>query len=97
MKPPRSSGNIPLINHKKLERIKFLDNRVYVNQEQFFERINKEVWSATIGGYQPCQKWLKDRKGKRLSSNEIEHFHKILAMLKLHTKFMGKYKCEQYI
>jgi type I restriction-modification system DNA methylase subunit len=87
----------PLQGSNIVERIKFLDNRVYVNQEQFFERINKEVWSATIGGYQPCQKWLKDRKGKRLSSNEIEHFHKILAMLKLHTKFMGKYKCEQYI
>ena len=87
--------NTPISKH--VEKIKFLDNKIYINKNQFFERISELAWSATIGGYQPCRKWLKDRKGKQLDFVEIEHFHKILAMLKLHIEFMEKNKDKKYI
>ena len=39
------------------------------------------VWEFFIGGYQPAQKWLKDRKGKILGFEEILHYQKIIAAL----------------
>ncbi len=46
--------------------------RVYVNKEQYFEGISQEVWEYHIGGYQVCDKWLKDRKNRMLSLDEIK-------------------------
>ena len=37
--------------------------RVYINKDQYFEGVIPEVWNFHIGGYQVCEKWLKDRKG----------------------------------
>jgi hypothetical protein len=39
------------------------------------------VWNFHIGGYQVCEKWLKDRKGRRLSGEEIDHYRKIVVAL----------------
>jgi len=55
--------------------------RVYVNATQHFEGVAPETWAFTIGGYQPAQKWLKDRKGRTLSFDEIEHYQRICAAL----------------
>lgn len=57
------------------------ENRVYFNQNQYFEGIKKEVWEYQIGGYQVCDKWLKDRKGRRLSLDDIIHYCKIATAL----------------
>ncbi|MBI4654619.1 MAG: hypothetical protein HY752_06450 [Nitrospirae bacterium] len=55
--------------------------RLYINKEQYFESISPEVWEYQIGGYQVCDKWLKDRKGKRLSLDDIRHYCKIITAL----------------
>ncbi|GCE16183.1 type ISP restriction/modification enzyme [Tengunoibacter tsumagoiensis] len=55
--------------------------RVWINKEQYFEGIPPEVWDFHIGGYQVCQKWLKDRKGRRLEFNDIMHYQRIIAAL----------------
>ena len=55
--------------------------RVYINPTQHFEGVAPETWAFTIGGYQPAQKWLKDRKGRTLSFDEIEHYQRICAAL----------------
>jgi Type ISP C-terminal specificity domain len=39
------------------------------------------VWNFHIGGYQVCEKWLKDRKGRMLSADDIAHYHKIIIAL----------------
>ena len=54
---------------------------VYINPTQHFEGVAPETWAFTIGGYQPAQKWLKDRKGQTLSFDEIEHYQRICAAL----------------
>ncbi|MEW5907909.1 MAG: type ISP restriction/modification enzyme, partial [Patescibacteria group bacterium] len=54
---------------------------VYFNQSQYFEGITKEVWQYQIGGYQVCDKWLKDRKGMRLLLEDIKHYCKIITSL----------------
>ncbi len=55
--------------------------RVYINSEQYFEGIPPDVWAFTIGGYQVCHKWLKDRKGRTLSSDDLHHYQKIVVAL----------------
>lgn len=55
---------------------------VRINEAQRFEGISLKVWEFYIGGYQVCQKWLKDRKGKHLSYENIKHYQLIVAALK---------------
>ncbi len=54
---------------------------VYINQGQYFEGISQEVWNYYIGGYQVCEKWLKDRKGRTLSLDEIMLYCKIVTAI----------------
>ena len=60
----------------KIETTKYDDRkgRVYVNPGQYFENIRQEIWNYQIGGYQICEKWLKDRKGRVLTLDEIKHY-----------------------
>jgi predicted helicase len=59
----------------------FKDGHVWINKTQYVGNVPKEVWEFYIGGYQPAQKWLKDRKGRALSYDDIRHYQKILAAL----------------
>lgn len=54
---------------------------IYINDRQFFSSVPTEAWEMYIGGYQPAQKWLKDRKGRVLSTEDILHYEKIIAVL----------------
>lgn len=55
--------------------------RVYINKEQHFEGISQEVWSYQIGGYQVCDKWLKDRKERILTLDEIQTYCRIVTAI----------------
>src|SRR6266567_3502518 len=55
--------------------------RVYINKTQYFLGISPEVWEFHVGGYQVCHKWLKDRKGRILSYEDIQHYQRIVAAL----------------
>ena len=55
--------------------------RVYINDTQFFQMVPEVAWNFYIGGYQPAQKWLKDRKGRELSEEDINHYQKIIVAL----------------
>lgn len=54
---------------------------VWINDEQCFENVPAEAWDFFIGGYQPAQKWLKDRKGRKLEYDDVKHYCKIIAVL----------------
>ena len=55
--------------------------RIYINPTQYFEQVPKVAWEFYIGGYQPAQKWLKDRKNKQLNFEDILHYQKIIIAL----------------
>lgn len=55
--------------------------KVYINKEQYFKPVPEEVWNYHIGGYQVCHKWLKDRKGRKLTLEERETYCKIVTAL----------------
>jgi predicted helicase len=60
------------------------DERVYINKGQYFEGIGKEVWEFMIGGYQVCEKWLKDRKKaeRALSTDDLKHYIKMVVAIR---------------
>jgi len=55
--------------------------RVYINPNQYFEGVPEIAWGFHIGGYQPARKWLKDRRGRSLSWDDIGHYRKIVKIL----------------
>lgn len=63
--------------------------QVYINAEQYFEGVEPEVWEFHIGGYQVLDKWLKDRRGRALSYEDIRHYQRIVAALKETMRIMG--------
>ena len=71
----------PEAGDNAVDGIEYRDNRVYINKTQYFEGVTPEVWNFFIGGYQPAQKWLKDRKGRTLSFADIRHYQEMIVAL----------------
>jgi len=91
MESPKLSQLItsfPVPGSNEVERVRYAEphedvpGRVYINKAQYFEGIEPEVWDFRIGGYQVLQKWLKDRKGRKLSFDDLFHYQKIVVALK---------------
>lgn len=84
MRSPESQKLIttfPEAGTNLVDKIKFDKGNVYINETQFFGDVPEIAWNFYIGGYQPAQKWLKDRKGRELSSEDILHYQKIIKVL----------------
>jgi predicted helicase len=64
--------------------------KVYINKTQYFANVPELAWNFYIGGYQPAQKWLKDRKNRTLTYDDISHYRKIIAILIETHKLMQK-------
>lgn len=64
-----------------VEKLSYVDGNVYINGSQYFPNVPETAWNFYIGGYQPAQKWLKDRKGRELSYKDVEHYQKIITIL----------------
>ena len=66
----------------RVEKLRYEKGKLYINNDQYFEGIISEVQEYQIGGYQVCDKWLKDRKGRHpLSAEEIKHYCKVVTAL----------------
>ena len=63
---------------------------VHINDTQYFESVPKIAWDFYIGGYQPAQKWLKDRKGRTLTSDDLMHYQRIIVALTKTTDIMSE-------
>jgi hypothetical protein len=74
------------------EKVYYDENseQVWINKGQYFEGISKEVWEYRIGAYQVLAKYLKDRKGRALTREEIEHYMKVAAALRRTIEVQGK-------
>jgi hypothetical protein len=59
----------------------FVADKVRINPDQWFADVPEIAWNFHIGGYQPAQKWLKDRKGRALSFDDVRHYQKIIKIL----------------
>ena len=73
-RPLRPSGAPPRSGEDQV-------GRVMIGPDQWFEGVPQVAWEFHIGGYQPAQKWLKDRKGRALSFDDVIHYQKIIKIL----------------
>jgi hypothetical protein len=73
-----------------VERVKYENEKVWINKKQYFEGILQEIWNFYIGGYQVLDKWLKSRKGRELNSSEVELFLQIVEIIRETIKTMQK-------
>lgn len=80
----------PVDGLNTIEKISFKDGKAYINAEQYFGDVPEVAWNFYIGGYQPAQKWLKDRKGRTLLNSDIEHYQKIIVALTETNKIMSE-------
>ena len=71
----------PFTERKKVDKIIYEDGKVWINNEQYFDGVKENVWKYQIGGYQACEKWLKDRKERTLTFEEIQTYLKIVTAL----------------
>ena len=83
--PHSTSVSFPVGGTLQVDCYRWEQNRVYINSEQYFEGVPESAWNFYIGGYQPAQKWLKDRKGMTLSFEDVKHYQRIIYVL-LQTK-----------
>ncbi len=58
-----------------------LSGRVWINRAQYFDDVPQATYAFTMGGYRPAEKWLKDRKGRILTEDDIVHYQKVIAAL----------------
>jgi len=72
----------------EVEFVKYKGEQVWINKTQYFNNISEEIWEFHIGGYRVADKWLKDRKGRTLSFDDLEHYRKIIATLGLTMELM---------
>ncbi|ATA84514.1 type ISP restriction/modification enzyme [Capnocytophaga sputigena] len=79
--------SFPIAGNNTITEIKWVDTRqkdkgnIYINDTQYFADVPLKAWEAYIGGYQPAQKWLKDRKGQTLTYNDIIHYQQMIVAL----------------
>lgn len=86
---PNSVGvSFPAVGTLQVDCYRWENNRVYINSEQFFEGVPEQAWNFYIGGYQPAQKWLKDRKGLTLSIEDVKHYQHIIYVLQQTERIM---------
>ena len=86
---PHSTGiSFPVGGSLQVDCYRWEQNRVYINSEQYFEGVPESAWNFYIGGYQPAQKWLKDRKGMTLSFEDVKHYQRIIYVLQQTERIM---------
>jgi len=86
MESPRLNDFItefPVQGDSEVEKIQYTDNdqRVWINSAQYFGGVPKAVWDFHVGGYQVCEKWLKDRKTRKLTYDDLQHYQAIVVAL----------------
>lgn len=71
----------PIDGDNIVTKPKYQGGKVYINDTQYFNNVPQVAWEFYIGGYQPAQKWLKDRKDRKLEFDDILHYQKIIVAL----------------
>ena len=74
----------------KVVKVQYASGKVWINPTQYFGGVQEDVWNFKIGGYQVCEKWLKDRKGRMLSGEDISHYQRVVVALKETIRLMAE-------
>jgi predicted helicase len=76
----------------EVEKVSWSKNTVWLDKDQTigFKGVREDVWNFHIGGYQVCEKWLKDRKGRVLTKDDLAHYQKIVVALSETIRLMAE-------
>jgi predicted helicase len=80
----------PVSGNNEITTLKYQAGKIFINDQQYFDLVPETSWNFYIGGYQPAQKWLKDRKGRILTFEDILHYQKIIVALSETERLMNK-------
>ena len=80
----------PIAGDSKIEKIAYKGGKAFINTNQYFGGIPEDVWNFYIGGYQPAQKWLKDRKTRTLTNEDIVHYQKMIVAVSETIRIMNE-------
>ena len=83
----------PMTGDNIVGKLKYENGNVFINETQYFEGVPEVAWNFYIGGYQPAQKWLKDRKDRELQIDDIRHYLKIIVALNETDRLMKEIDC----
>ena len=89
-------AKFPIKGSNEVEKVRYAEpaegrpGLVYINKTQYFQGVEPQVWEFHIGGYQVLEKWLKDRKGRTLSYDDVTHYGKIVVALKETIRLMAE-------
>ena len=86
---PELHSTFPIAGNNVIKNVRHADGKVFINETQYFENVPDSVWNFFIGGSCPARKYLKDRKGRVLSEEEMLHYQKIVAVLSVSARFSG--------
>jgi predicted helicase len=80
----------PLKGDDIVEKVQYTDSdqRVWISAKQYFGGVPKAAWEFHVGGYQVCERWLKDRKGRKLTYRDIQHYQKVIVSLSETSRLM---------
>jgi len=95
LESPKIAGQITeFVGSRKpeVEKVSWSKNTVWIDKAKTtgFEGVTEDVWNFHIGGYQVCEKWLKDRQakggknprpGRVLSDEDITHYQRVVTSL----------------
>ena len=76
-------SSYPIDGTNLIEQVKYNETQqqIWINDQQYFANIPNQIWNFHIGGYQVCQKWLKDRKNRELIFDDLVHYQNIISIL----------------
>jgi len=80
----------PITGDNVVERVHYEKKKVWINGAQYFGSVPENVWEFKVGGYQVCDKWLKDRKGRALSNDDLAHYQRVVVALKETMRVMAE-------
>ena len=93
--PGKQGLRFPKDGSNRVDKVRYVGaqgeqlERVYINDEQYFEGVEAGTWEVHIGGYQPLDKWLKDRKARTLSFDDVQHYLRMAIALRETRRIMG--------
>jgi predicted helicase len=86
----RAGTTYPVAGDNIVDKVHYQDGKVSINATQYFDGVPQSAWEFYIGGYQPAQKWLKDRKSRTLTYDDVKHYQKIIVALTETERIMGE-------
>jgi predicted helicase len=95
-KPGEDITTYPIEGENIVDKVSYSEpinnelGKVWINKTQYFKGVSQQVWEFYIGGYQVCEKWLKDRKGRTLSYEDLMHYKNIVSAISETIDLMNK-------